>query len=157
MDKITIKNIIILSLITGLILGLLAPVPIVGMVMLLGVLIFASPLVMVYMIMDSKFDLTDAKDSIITGAIIGFSANITFSCTYCILMALLSKVFGYTTNFFLTAMIVNSPVWLLLTFIIFLGVLCATTNAFTGFGTYYVINFIRDMYEIKHKDNKNKL
>ena len=66
-------------------------------------------------------------------------------------MVILSKGVHYTPNFFLTAMIENSPVWLLGTFIIFLGVLCATTNAFAGFATYYIINLIRDIYENKHK------
>lgn len=150
MDKILIKNIIILSLILGLILGILAPVPHIGMIMLFGVLLFAAPIVMVYLIMDGKLDLTTPKDSILTGALIGFCTNITFSIAYCIIMTILSQVFHYTTNFFLTAMIVNSPVWIIGVFIIFLGILFAVTNAFTGFSTYYIINFIRDIYEKQH-------
>ncbi len=150
MDKILVQKIIILSLIVGLILGLLAPVPVVGMIMLFSVLLLASPIVILYMILAGELDLTSPKDSIITGAIIGFSANLTFAVSYSILMVLLAKIFHYTPNFFLTAMITNSPIWLTGTFIIFLGVLCATTNSFTGFATYYIINFIRDVYEKKH-------
>ncbi len=150
MDKILVQKIIILSLIVGLILGLLAPVPVVGMIMLFSVLLLASPIVILYMILAGELDLTSPKDSIITGAIIGFSANLTFAVLYSILMVLLAKVFHFTPNFFLTAMITNSPIWLIGTFIIFLGVLCATTNSFTGFATYYIINFIRDVYEKKH-------
>lgn len=150
MDKILVQKIIILSLIVGLILGLMAPVPVVGMIMLFSVLLLASPIVILYMILAGELDLTSPKDSIITGAIIGFSANLTFAVSYSILMVLLAKVFHFTPNFFLTAMITNSPIWLIGTFIIFLGVLCATTNSFTGFATYYIINFIRDVYEKKH-------
>ena len=150
MDKFVIKNIIILSLILGMILGLLAPIPYVGTVMLICTLLLAAPCVMVYMIMDGKLDLTTTKDSIITGALTGFVANISFSIAYAVVMAIMAKFFGYTTNFFLTAMIVNSPIWLLGVFIIFIGVLCATTNSFSGFATYYIINFIRDMYEKQH-------
>ena len=81
-----------------------------------------------------------------------FCVNITFSGMYCLLITILAKGFQYTTNFFLTAMITNSPIWLIAVFIIFIGVLCATTNAFSGFLTYYIINFIRDMYEKQHPE-----
>lgn len=154
MNKFIIKNIIILSLILGALLGLLAPVPYVGTLALFAALLLAAPLVIVYLIMDGKFDLTSTKDSIITGALIGFCANLTFSGAYCILIAILAKGFQYTTNFFLTAMITNSPIWLIAIFIIFIGVLCATTNAFSGFLTYYIINFIRDVYEKQHPEIK---
>lgn len=150
MNKFVIKNIVILSLILGLILGVLAPVPYVGMAALFAALLLSAPLVMVYLIMDGKLDLTTTKDSILTGALIGFCTNFSFSVAYAVLMVILAKGFQYTTNFFLTAMIINSPVWLLFVFIIFIGVLCAVTNAFSGFLTYYVINFIRDMYEKQH-------
>ena len=151
MDKILVKNIIVLSLIFGLILGLLSPIPYIGLIMLFGLLLGGAPAVMVLLIMDGKLDLTTAKDSIIHGEIAGFCANITFAFAYCILIVLLSKIFHYSPNLFLTAMIENSPIWLLGAFIIFLGVLCATTNAFTGFATFYIINFIRDVYENQHK------
>lgn len=153
MDRILVKNITILSLILGLALGILAPIPFIGMIMLFILLLGSSPLVMVYLIMDGKLELTTTKDSILIGALTGFMANITFSIAYCVVMVILSKGFHYTPNFFLTAMIENSPVWLLGTFIIFLGVLCATTNAFAGFATYYIINLIRDIYENNHKNN----
>jgi len=151
MDRFIIKNVIILSMILGLILGILSPIPYIGTVMLLALLLLASPIVMVYLIMDGKLDLTTTKDSIITGAISGFSANFSFAISYAIIMIILAKGFNFTTNFFLTAMITNSPVWLLLVFIIFIGVLCATTNAFSGFMTYYIINFIRDTYEKRNQ------
>lgn len=156
MDKTIIQTILLLSLILGAILGLLAPIPFIGIVMLLTVLLLASPLVTVYLIMDGKLDLTTIKDSIITGAAIGFVSNIAFSSVYSIVMAILAKGFNITTNFFLSAMITNSPIWLLAIFIIFIGILSAVTNAFSGFLTYYIINFIRDIYEQRLKNNNKK-
>ena len=147
MNKDVIKNIIVLSLIFGVITGALSVIPHLGTVILLIVLLLTSPIVITYMIMDNKFDLTDTKDSIITGAISGFSVNLSFSLIYCIIVTLMSKIFGIVDNFFLTSMIVNAPVWLIFVFIIFIGVLFGTTNAFTGFVTYYAINLIRDSYE----------
>lgn len=156
MDKTIIQTILLLSLILGAILGLLAPIPFIGIVMLLTALLLASPLVTVYLIMDGKLDLTTIKDSIITGAAIGFVSNIAFSSVYSIVMAILAKGFNITTNFFLSAMITNSPIWLLAIFIIFIGILSAVTNAFSGFLTYYIINFIRDIYEQRLKNNNKK-
>lgn len=156
MNKFVVKNIVILSLILGCCLGIFAPIPFVGMVMLFSILLLAAPLVIVYMIMaDRSYDIASPKDSIITGALIGFCSNMTFAFCYSILMVILAKVFHYTPNFFLTAMLTHSPLWLILVFIIFLGVLCATTNSFSGFATYYIINFIRDMYEKQHSDSIN--
>lgn len=154
MNKFLIQQIIVLSLIFGAITGLLAPVPYVGTVMLILILLFAAPIVMVYMIMAGKTDLTTITDSIITGALTGFCANLTFSSIYALITLILSAGFNIRPNLFLSAMITNSPIWLLITFIIFIGVLSATTNAFTGFATHYIIDFIRDLYEKRHQNNK---
>lgn len=154
MDKFVVKNIIIFSLILGVILGLLAPIPYVGTFMLIVALILSAPIIMLYLIMDNRLELTTTKDSIITGAIVGFVVNISFSIAYALVMAILAKVINYSSNFILTTMIINSPIWLLGVFIIFIGVLCATTNSFSGFVTYYIINFIRDMYEKQLPQNK---
>ena len=155
MDKFVVKNIIVFSLVLGAILGLLAPIPYVGTVMLVIALVLSAPIIMFYMIMDSKLELTTTKDSIITGAIVGFTVNISFSIAYASVVAILAKTINYSSNYILTTMIVNSPIWLLGVFIIFIGVLCATTNAFSGFLTYYLINFIRDMYEKQLPQNKD--
>ncbi len=156
MDKFVVKNIIIFSLILGVILGLLAPIPYVGTVMLVVALLLSAPIIMFYLIMDNKLELTTTKDSIITGAIVGFAVNISFSVAYAAVVAILAKTINYSSNYILTTMIVNSPIWLLGVFIIFIGVLCATTNAFGGFLTYYLINFIRDMYEKQLPQNKDE-
>ena len=40
--------------------------------------------------------------------------------------------------------------WLLAVFMIFIAVVSATVNAFSGLATYYIINYIRDTYEKNH-------
>lgn len=150
MDRVVVTNLIIYSIILGLLLGTLGAVPYIGIWMLVISITLSAPLVMVYLIMDSKLDLTTIKDSIITGAIIGFCNSLIFSASYSIVVAILFKCFHYTNNQVLTSIIINSPMWLLVCFMIFIGVFNATTNAFSGFTTYYVINFIRDMYEKNH-------
>lgn len=152
MNNTLIRQIIIYSLILGAIFSILVLIPYLGIIIFSAVLLLSAPIVMVYMIMDGEFELSTVANSIITGAIIGFSANLTFSSFYALIMAILAAGFNLTTNFFLSAMIINSPIWLILVFIIFIGVLFAVTNAFSGFATYYIINFIRDMYEKQHPE-----
>lgn len=147
MDKTVIKNIIIIGLIIGLLLGVVAAIPYVGIIGLTGVMLFAAPLTMIYLIMAGKLDLTTTKDGIINGAIAGFSANLTFALIYSLIITVMFRVFDYSSNYFLSSIISNSPLWLLIVCIIFIGTLTATTNAFSGLATHYIINFIRDTYE----------
>ncbi len=156
MDRYVVKNLILFSAILGVLLGFFGVIPFIGIWMLVILVVLSAPLVMVYLIMDSKLDLTTIKDSIITGAIVGFNASIFFSAAYSLIAAILFKFFHFSSNQILTSIIINSPMWLLICFIIFIGIFNATTNAFSGFATYYVINFIRDMYEKSHpRDEQN--
>lgn len=130
--------------------GLFATVPIVGTVMLITLLFLSAPLILIFLIMDGKLDLETIKDGIIYGAIVGMVSNISFVAIYSIVTVIIYLLTQYSSNLLLTTMIMNSPVWLLFVVIIFMGVLTATTNAFSGFLTYYFINMIRDNYEKKH-------
>ena len=150
MNRYVVKNLIIHSLIVGAMFGILAVIPFLGIFALFCIMLLTSPIVMLYLIMAGKYDVTDVKDSIIAGATVGFSSNITFAGIYCITIVILYLLFGYNPNFFLTAMIIHSPIWLLVVCIIFVGVVTATSNAFSGFLTHYIINFIRDSYANKH-------
>ena len=156
MDKVTIRNIIVLSLLVGSILGLLAVIPHIGLLAMLVSVLISAPIVMVYLIMDGKFDLTTIKDSIITGALIGAISGVAFSVVYSILIALLSVVFHYSSNLVLSYIITKSYAWIYLSMIIFIGVLYAFMNAFSGFLTYYIINFMRDVYEQNHPNNNRE-
>ena len=156
MDKQLVKCLIICSLILGIILGVFSVIPYLGTFLLFIVCLFSAPLVMLYLIMDGKYDLTTVQQSIIDGAIIGFFANITYCIGFSILSVLISIAFNYTPNVILTSMISKSPLWLFVIVIIFIGVLLATTNAFSGFLTYYIINTIRDLYEKKNLQRKEE-
>ena len=152
MDNNVLKYLILNSFLVGGIFGILASIPYIGGYVLFFALFLTSPLVILLLIMSGKADLTTPKDSIINGAISGFFANITFSFAYSFVIAMLYFGAKYTSNYFLTAIVINSPIWLFLSFVVFIGVLTATTNAFSGFMTYYVINLIRDIYEKKQAD-----
>jgi len=156
MDRIVVKNLIIVSSILGVILGTLGAVPYIGIWLFLIAILLSAPLTMVYLIMDSKLDLTTIENSIITGAITGFCSCIFFSSAYSCITAIIFNLLHYSNNKILTSIIINSPMWLLAVFIIFIAVVSATVNAFSGFATYYIINFIRDMYEKNHPPDEHK-
>ena len=145
-------NLLIISLAVGFVLGELAVIPFVSMIALFLMLFLSAPIAIVLLIMLGKLDLTTVKDSIIQGLTAGFFANITFSLGYCISTALIYIIWNYTSNYFLRTMIINSSAWLIFMVIIFIGTLTAVTNAFSGFCLYYIINYIRDYYEEKHRN-----
>ena len=156
MNKFLIKDLVVYSLIFGILTGVLSVIPYVGMFMLFLILFFAAPVVILYMIMAGKLDLTNIKDSIIWGGVCGFSGNLTFCIGACIVLSLLKIGFDYSSNYLLTTMVMNSPIWLTMVCVVFLSTLVATTNAFSGFLTYYILNFIRDSYARTHKPDQNK-
>ena len=156
MDKYILLNLMIISMAAGFILGEIAVIPYVGTFALILMLFIPAPISILLLIMLGKMDLTNVKDSIIQGLFAGFFANLTFSIGYCITTALIYGIWKYTTNYLLTAMIINSSVWLILAVIIFIGTLTAVTNAFSNFGLYYIINFIRDSYEKKYFEQHEK-
>lgn len=154
MDSMTLKNIICLSLILGVVLGIIACIPYIGVIGLISLFLLSAPLVTIYLIMDSKLELTTIKDSIINGALIGFVTSLSFSAIYAIITVSIDKIFHYTNNLILTTMIENSSIFLFIVAIFFMGIVYATTNAFSGFMTYYTINFIRDLYEKKQQNEE---
>lgn len=156
MDRNLFFNLLITSLALGFIFGEIAVIPHVGLVALFLMLFMSAPVALVLLIMLGKLDLTTVKDSIIQGMVAGFFANITFSLGYCITTALIFIIWKYTSNYILSTMIVNSSAWLILMVIIFIGVLTAVTNAFSGFCLYYIINYIRDCYEEKQRKELEK-
>ena len=148
-------NLLIISLAVGFVFGEIAVIPYVGSLALFSMLFLSAPVAIVLLIMLGRLDLTTVKDSIIQGLVAGFFANVTFSIGYCITTAIIYLIWKYTANYFLTAMIINSSVWLIFAVIIFVGTLTAVTNAFSGFCLYYIINYIRDCYEKKHGNDIN--
>ena len=65
------------------------------------------------------------------------------------LVVILLKVFKYYVNYGVALALNNSSLWIIILVTVFMGVLSATINAFTGFLTYYIAGFIEN---IKNKE-----
>lgn len=89
------------------------------------------------------------KDSIITGAIAGFVSYLGFSIIYVPISVILMKLFHIAANAGVGFMLGNATFFLLVVISLFMGVLSATVNAFTGFLTFYVIDFINTIEKRK--------
>ncbi len=104
-----------------------------------------APLVIWLLVKYNCLSLSSTKDSVIVGAIAGFVAYLGFSIIYVPISVLLMKVFHLAANVGVGFMLGNATFFLLVVISLFMGVLGATINAFTGFLTFYVLDFINSI------------
>ncbi len=145
-----LKQICILSLLLGGVLGLLTLIPIINQISFWVLMCFAAVCVMLFMIKLELLDMESVKESVILGAIIGFVAFLGFSIIYIPITVFLAKVFQVYTNYGIAVSLSNASFGLTFVIVLFMGILAATVNAFSGFLTYYGVDFYRALYK---KDN----
>ena len=146
---ILLKQIAILSAFFGAVLGALTLIPYLGVISFVFLICFISPLVIWILVKYNCLSLSSIKDSVITGAISGFIAYMGFSIIYVPISVILMKLFHISANVGVGYMLGNASFFLLLILSLFMGVLGATVNAFTGFLTFYVLDFINSIEKRK--------
>ena len=146
---ILLKQIAILSAFFGAVLGALTLIPYLGVISFMFLICFISPLVIWILVKYNCLSLSSIKDSVITGAISGFIAYMGFSIIYVPISVILMKLFHISANIGVGYMLGNASFFLLLILSLFMGVLGATVNAFTGFLTFYVLDFINSIEKRK--------
>ena len=146
---ILLKQIAILSAFFGAVLGALTLIPYLGVISFVFLICFISPLVIWILVKYNCLSLSSIKDSVITGAISGFVAYMGFSIMYVPISVILMKLFHISANIGVGYMLGNASFFLLLVLSLFMGVLGATVNAFTGFLTFYVLDFINSIEKRK--------
>ena len=146
---ILLKQIAILSAFFGAVLGTLTLIPYLGVISFVFLICFISPLVIWILVKYNCLSLSSIKDSVITGAISGFVAYMGFSIIYVPISVILMKLFHISANIGVGYMLGNASFFLLLILSLFMGVLGATVNAFTGFLTFYVLDFINSIEKRK--------
>lgn len=139
---ILLRQISILSIFFGLITGLITLIPYIGTVSFIFLICFIAPLVIWLLVKYNCLSLSTIKDSIIVGSIAGFVAYLGFSIIYIPISVILMKLFHLSANYGIGLMLSNASFFILIVLSLFMAVLGATINAFTGFLTYYVIEFI---------------
>ena len=144
-NYILLRQITILSIFFGLLLGLVTLIPYAGAISFVFLLCFVAPLVIWILIKYGCISLSSVKDSVIVGAIAGFVSYMGFSIIYVPISVLLMKFFQIAANYGVGLMLQNANLFILIVISLFLGVLGATINAFTGFLTFYVIDLVNSM------------
>lgn len=144
-DLVLFKQISVLSAFFGAVLGLLTLFPYIGTLSVIFLLIFIAPLVIYLLIKYKCLNLSLIKESIIVGAIAGFVAYLGFSVIYIPISVILMKFFHISANYGIGLMLNNANFFILTVLSLFMGVLSATINAFSGFLTFYAIELMNSL------------
>ena len=142
---ILLRQISILSAFFGAIAGVITIIPYIGIYSFIFLLCFIAPIVVWLLYKYNCITLSSVKDGIIVGSIAGFIAYIAFSVIYIPISIILLKTLNYTANYGIGLMLNNAGVFLLTVTSIFLSVVGATINGFTGFITFYLIEFLNSL------------
>jgi len=140
-----LKLISILSCILGAICGFLSLLPYVGGLVFFVLMCLASIIIMIFLMRAKLLNLESTPESITIGAIIGFVSFIAFSVVYMPLVLFFMKVFHYYTNYGVALSLSNANLFIIMVVTIFMGILSATINAFTGFLLFYITEIFKNM------------
>lgn len=145
MDISLLKLILFISIFIGVLAGILTAVPYIGELAFWVLLCLSSVIEMIFLARAGLLELESVKESVTIGGIIGFVSFMAFAVVYVPIVVALLKLFKYYTNYGVAVMLGTANVWIILLLAVFMAILSATINAFTGFLTYYVSEFIKTL------------
>ena len=134
-----IKKLVIFSLIFGAISGVLALIPVIGVIVLLMIIFCSSFIILVYMKKTGDLICPNEQMGLAYGGVAGFVAYIGFVITFLPIAFVLSFIFkeSYFTGI---SMILKSGFTLTIMLTLFIGILCGMMNAFSGQASVYFFN-----------------
>lgn len=144
-NYVLLRQISVLSIFFGALLGAITLIPYVGTLSFIFLICFISPILIWILVKYNCLSLSSIKDSVIVGALAGFVSYMGFSIIYVPISVILMKFFHIAANYGVGLMLENANFFILVVISLFLGVLSATVNAFTGFLTFYVIDLVNSM------------
>lgn len=145
MNPLIVKQTSILSAILGGILGVLTLIPFVRNFSFMILILCISAVIIVYMKKNDLIGIIDVKEGAVLGAIIGFVSFIAFSIVFMPLVMLVGWFLGlfkipyntYGINIFF-----QTGFFVLVMLVVFLGILSALMNAFSGLVTAYLYEIL---------------
>lgn len=140
-----IKQIAILSAFFGAAAGILTIIPYIGIMSFVFVMCFMAPVVIWLLIKYGCITLDSVQKGIITGAFAGFVAFMAFSVFYVPISYLLMKFFTFSANYGVGLLFRHSNFFLIMVIAVFMSTLSMTINAFSGFVTYCIIDFLKSI------------
>ncbi len=138
-DKSLIKIIIVSSLISGAVLGVIPLIPAFIWIAFILLMFFIAPFILIYMKRLNLIKTIDIENSLIIGAISGFSACFGFAVIYFPIAFILQLIFKVQSFIWIKVIFVNFG--FLIPMIIFTALLCALFNTFSAFITAYLYSY----------------
>ncbi len=142
MNEILVRQIAILSAFFGAVLAVATLVPVLGKLSFMVLLCLMSPIVVIIMTRLGYMGKLEVRESVAAGGIIGFVSFVVFCMVFLPLFALLSKLSFYNMYEGVLMVLKAGTFGIIMMFVVFMGVVSATVNAFSAFLTFYVADFI---------------
>ena len=128
------KEMMKISMLFGIITGVIALIPPFIFYSLLILFLFASIAVVLYYRRIEKFELTDSKDTALKGGIIGFISFLSYIAVFVPCVLVLSFIFKGYYNYGLPYFLSLQAFWLFILILVVVGIICAVTNGVTLMG-----------------------
>lgn len=152
MNELLMKRIAFLSAILGLIAGVITVIPFISSLSFLALMVFAAVIVIIYMKKKNFIGYIEPKEGSIYGAIIGFISFIGFCVSFLPLATIIGLI--YKGSFYLgISLIVRSGIFVIILMVLFVAMLSALINAFSGLVTAYIYTQIEE----KPEENKTNI
>ena len=153
MNLLLLKQLSILGLIAGLLVGLIATIPFLFWLCILVIIFWISAFVLIYLKKQDLIGIINVREGSIFGAIIGFVAFIAFSIIFIPVSSIIGIIFkDYSLDVLSFFMNDFGSFVVLILLIISTAGLAALFNGFTGLITAYLYELISG---IKKENNEN--
>ena len=152
MNKSIVKIMMLLSIFLGIVSGLLTIVPYIGEIIFWLLITISAPVVVIFLTRVGLLEMASVRQSTVIGALIGFVSFLAFSMVYIPIVVMLAKFFNYSPNLGVSMFLSNATFGLIILMSVFMGILSATINAFSGFVAYYLIEFNKSAETSKKND-----
>lgn len=136
-----LKVLVLISLISGAILGLISLIPFLSFAILCILMFIIAPFIIIYFKNLNLIEELDIEKGILYGGISGFIAFIGFSITFFPIAFLIDLIFK--TETFLWVSVIFKSFIFMVGMVIFTALLSAILNMFTGFLTAYVYQYFK--------------
>ncbi len=152
MNQLLMKEIAILSAILGGILGVITLIPFIKTFAFMALILCVSAIVLVYMKKNDAIGIINTREGAILGAISGFVSFIAFSIVFIPLVSIIGLIFKSYNTYGILYLLKASGFFVLVMLVIFIAILSALMNAFSGLVTAYVYEYLTG---IKKEANEN--
>lgn len=145
MNKLLIKQTAILSAILGGALGIVTLIPFLNGFSFFILIVAVAAIVIVYMKRNEQIGIIDIREGALLGAITGFVSFVAFSIVYIPLVSIIGLIFKSYYTYGILYLLKASGFFVLIMLDLFLAMLSAMMNSFTGLITAYVYEFLSGM------------